>query len=215
MFKKTVIDALKIDIANRLLNIKYRVRGFNDYFKFPFDIERPMNSAAKEDFLETVKILRNLNEKYWLADGTLLGFIREKRFISHDTDIDFYVDQTFPIDRLIQEMQGIGMKIGRSLKYRKKYSQVTFYSLNENIIDFCVWHNNYRGSYTLHVPEIAKPRVQPEIYFKSMKSIDCYGVEVCTFEQPELWLEMIYGQEWKTPEVVKNDWRINIRDLSD
>ncbi|GAI17296.1 unnamed protein product, partial [marine sediment metagenome] len=40
--------------------------------------------AAKQDLLEIKEILDRLKIKFWLSDGTLLGAVREKNFISYD-----------------------------------------------------------------------------------------------------------------------------------
>ena len=96
------------------------MRGFEDYFDFPFELDRPLGFLAQEDFRETISILELLKLDYWIADGTLLGFVREGSFIEHDTDIDFYLRTDNGIELLMRELLTHGYKIGRLLKYKEK-----------------------------------------------------------------------------------------------
>ena len=43
---------------------------------------------ALKTLLDLKDVLDSLNIKFWLSDGTLLGFHRESDFISHYHDID-------------------------------------------------------------------------------------------------------------------------------
>lgn len=45
--------------------------------------------ALEELFKVTNRFLQDLGVEYWLAYGTLLGYHREERILSHDQDIDF------------------------------------------------------------------------------------------------------------------------------
>ena len=87
------------------------MRGFEDYFDFPFELDRPLGFLAKEDFRETISILELLKLDYWIADGTLLGFVREGSFIEHDTDIDFYLRTDNGIELLMRELLTHGYTI--------------------------------------------------------------------------------------------------------
>ncbi len=51
-----------------------------------------MNKAAARSLLNDMhEVLKSLELKHFIIDGTLLGAVREGDFIGHDTDIDFGV----------------------------------------------------------------------------------------------------------------------------
>ena len=49
---------------------------------------KKLRDESVEMFLEVTKILNSHNIKYWLDFGTLLGAVREKKFIAWDGDVD-------------------------------------------------------------------------------------------------------------------------------
>lgn len=117
---------------------------YEDYLDFPFDITRPMPSSKYEVMKCGCKILKNLNIKYCLAEGTLLGIYRDGDIISHDTDIDIAIVLPVDIDSIIREFIKHGFNIGRLVMTYGQIQQIVFYK-DEILFDiiFYKWATSY------------------------------------------------------------------------
>lgn len=149
--------------------------------------------------------------------GTLLGFIREGDFISHDDDIDLAVapghDPKVMAKTLIEKY---GFKFGQALSYHGK---VTEFSTEHNgvSIDFFFfeevgeqirlsaynWYSteSYTDPHQNNVQYIYHPKIE------SFKYIDIKGVNVKVPTNSEDFLYYEYGKSWNIPDpnYVDND----------
>ncbi|MCF6268094.1 MAG: glycosyltransferase [Melioribacteraceae bacterium] len=108
-------------LPNRNSLIERVINPDFDYFK-KRRIRKTPSTINKNDGLENLlsakKIFKKLGIDYWLTDGTLLGYYREKDFIKHDCDLDlgsFIKDYD---DRIIREFLNEGWELYRT--YGKK-----------------------------------------------------------------------------------------------
>ncbi len=191
-----------------------KARGFDDFFEFPFDISQPMPSSAKDVLAEIVGLLNKNNIEYWLADGTLLGIVRDRELIPHDTDLDFYLIDTINIEFIHASLSGMGFKVGRRMKYRGRVFQLTYFNADELLIDFLFWERNNHGNFQWLAPEINGRRSQESKFYDSYNVIKWQGLEIRTFQDHLDWLEKVYGKGWKIRETKKLDWTKSIGDLS-
>ena len=122
-------------------------------------------------------LLRKHKIKTWLDAGTLLGVIRDKELIEHDSDVDIatYYDNR---ERLLQISENVGLLESMKLEC---------WRTEDNIISFNIIgdKNTYLDVYLMKW----KPKVQP-IVFKNF----VYNVP----KDPESYLKILYG-DWKTP----------------
>lgn len=207
-----------LGIFKRFIRITYfysqsKLRGFDDFFEFPFDISQPMPPSAGQVLLDVVNFLNSNQCEYWLAEGTLLGIVRDKSLISHDTDLDFYMTDQAYVEVLNHHLINHGFKLGRLLKHRGRVFQITFYNSDALLLDFLFWEKTKNGSLRWIGPEIKGKRIQEAKFFESFTTINWKGTEVRTFKDYRIWLEKIYGENWTIPELKKSDWTKSIGDL--
>jgi hypothetical protein len=116
------------------------------------DIKYKTSECVFVDALRRIsKVLNDLNLKYWLSFGTLLGYIREQHFINGDSDMDFgMTSESFDIleknKHLIYEQ---GFKIVENkFNTRGKWRDMFIY--DENIknfhIDISEWRHDYKSN---------------------------------------------------------------------
>jgi len=174
-----------------------------------------MPPSAQNELLELLQDLNTHSVEYFIADGTLLGLIRNNNLIPHDTDIDFYLLGNSQ-EELIREIMLIrGYRIGRTMKRFSFLYQLTFYNCENLVIDYCFWKPSSKNAKEVifRAPEIRKSRIQSFSHFSEHSLLSFQGVSFRTFSDPEAWLEMMYGPHWRIPESSKSDWRITARDL--
>lgn len=196
-----------------VLSIKNRMRGYNDYYSFPFDVSLPLNEHAESVLNEGGAILEFLGIAYYVCDGTVLGIVRDDRLIPHDNDIDVAVSSEVNIDELIQAFQVKNYTVGRRVSYKGKIQQLIFYSKNNVIFDICFWYPKNDGYCYHYVPEVPKGRRQKEEYFKRPEKINFQGRDYPTHPNINKWLLEHYGEDWQVPKQVKGDWRLDVKDI--
>jgi hypothetical protein len=208
------ISQSKRKIQDYAFQIESRIRGFQDFFQFPFDISQPMPSSAPKVLVEIVELLNSNNVDYWVAEGTLLGIIRDNKLIPHDTDLDFYLVDTKYVDLLHEILTDMGFSVGRLLKHRGRIYQLTYYNSENLLVDFLFWKKLHNRKFQWIGPEIKGRRIQDASYYHTYTSISWNGVSMRTFRQYRVWLELVYGKNWLIPESQKGDWTKSIGDLS-
>ena len=169
---------------------------------------------AKKFFFEMDDIFNEVGLRYFLFLGTLLGAVREQRFIPIDRDFDIGVlQEEFACKR--RELYNLFKKRGFSPKYKipnlrskknkistglKIYKGKTDLKLEERRLhcDICcfVKHNKSRyyqrdGSTLL--------LVYPDRIIENLKEIDFYGRKINVSLYAEEFLELTYGKDWRTP----------------
>ena len=96
----------------------------------------------EKDAIRSVKFIDNIfkrnNVMYWLDYGTLLGVIRDKKFIPWDTDIEFYMfyRDMSDVHKVLQDIkkEGFGLLVhditnprrGATIEDRKGYIHMSF-----------------------------------------------------------------------------------------
>jgi len=171
--------------------------------KAPLSIDK---NDGIENLLSAKKIFNKLGISYWLTDGTLLGYYRDKDFIKHDFDLDLGSFIKEYDDRIIMEfinedwklLKALGRKdIGLEITFIRNYLKIdVFFFYEENgKLWHAAWDETKRGLNLIKY--YYEPFELKEDTFLNHK-----------FMVPKDTLKYItakYGDTWNTP-VKEWDW---------
>ena len=160
---------------------------------------KPLNiTVATTALLEINEILKARQVDFYLMYGTLLGCVREKGFILHDTDVDLAVleENKFALLHSLPEILKAGFVVGR---YDGKLLSI----MRDDIyIDFYFFRPSLIHGRISDVGLTAKSR-----YFKKTKEVEFLGGLFLIPEDANGLLVDLYGENWRTP--IKNDPSMN------
>lgn len=205
--------ATKIKLGYLAATLRNRLRGYRDFYSFPFYEGTPLNDKAAGTMEEACGFLEHLGIEYYICDGTALGLVRAGQFIPHDNDIDVAVLGEIDIPAVKRVFLAAGYKVGREVYFRNKLQQLIFYSRDQVIFDICLWRDRGDG-YAYHfVPEIEKGRRQLCSNFSGADMIPFCGRSYPTHPNIREWLRAHYGDDWMTPRSARGDWRDEVQDI--
>lgn len=173
---------------------------------------------ALKTFSRISKILKEENIEFFLVFGTLLGAIREKKFIKHDLDIDFGVWDScdfFKLQKIMEKnkfklVSQIYLSSNKSIEYQnfkdevtgvsidfykftKKSNEIKYYDfLRDEKLSYGETIKKYGGLfvYCYHLPNY------------ELTEIDFLGFKCKTFKEYNNFLKRCYGNNYMTP--IKN-----------
>jgi len=162
-----------------------------------------MNATHALDNLRLVRdVLHRHGARPFLVDGTLLGAVREGRFIAHDTDVDTgcFIEDLRP--RLQCALTRAGFRLHRiygtpargyqlSLKRHKIKTDVFFY------------YRDPQGRY--HAAWQKGQPIRYRYWDFGLAPIQFLGLRFLVPDDPERFLRTKYGEVWRTPQV-EWDW---------
>ena len=126
----------------------------------------------------------------FLISGTLLGFMRNGKFLSHDTDLDTGIFEGFSLDILKTAIYNAGcfsimpQRSSHCIRIRHANgTPIDIFTHYKNENDY--WHGGVKVSW----------HNSP---FK-LKYIEFLGVQIYIPDNPELYLEENYGKDWRIP----------------
>jgi phosphorylcholine metabolism protein LicD len=164
--------------------------------------------------LQLDKALKEINIFYWLEYGTLLGVVRDNKFIKHDSDIDiglFLSDYSSLIDKT--------MIAHGFIKIRSFYIDDGKYGIEETYsylgvdIDFFYFSNNSNGKFYSHAFKNIDGKTWAETIdqlggmiavefifpYYGFKKIDFLGKSFNIPKYPNEHLKTHYGNDFMNP----------------
>ena len=139
----------------------------------------------------------------FITSGTLLGLIREGKFLAHDFDFDMaYISRKMEKSAIAEERREVVDVINRSEHFRitnpfTDKVQVKFQIGGQEVyMDLFVAYRS--GQFFNEVP--LKPDTLPIDDVVPLKTMSLYGVDVFVPKFPEKLLEINYGPSWKVPD---------------
>lgn len=167
-----------------------------DYSKIKYN---PLNPIFAQEGLEKImKVLKDF--PIWLDYGTLLGAVREKKFMKHDYDVDLGVtsEYTDEIYTHKKELADMGVLMASSVSHKVLHM---FNLLYKNIkIDLYVWHkrkDTYRKARFFHNGIWIFAEINSK-HYSNLDTIEFLGKQYYIPSYVEEHLETMYG-DWKTP----------------
>ena len=154
--------------------------------------------VRKNEFLKICKILDELNVRYFLSTGILLGAVRDNSLIKWDWDIEIsvfaeeFIDQ---IDNVASLLRDSGFNINNVRKVRDDSKIDFFGSLPSEVTGYTIFSWNYskiRDVYWRREFSI------PSKFLNSFSSIEFLGRKFNCPNNPKEYLKHAYGN-WETP----------------
>ena len=191
---QTFRKGFKVFLANPLPKAAPKAQEFMD------------QEAGKKGLLAIKKALDELGVPFMIAAGTLLGIYRDGELLPHDKDIDLAIPWSVPRTELINAVQRYGFACHYSQDdiagEKGKYNISLVHVATGSTIDFffikpegdVIVGGIYKNGKILHTRRTNRGRCQ----------IEYAGQKWQTFGEPDLFLEEIYGKDWRTPQANYN-----------
>jgi hypothetical protein len=170
--------------------------------------------ALQEEGMSVAKkieeVLGQTEFTYYIAFGSLLGLIREGKFLGHDIDIDYAVilDEKFSWEKLEEKLTAAGFEKIREYSFQGRTREQS-YKINGLPIDFFGSVNEkdytssfdffrkdeytYQNKYEMHVREGRYSKIE------GTKKMTFNNVEVSVPMDPIKYLESVYTETWNIP----------------
>ncbi|MBC8503083.1 MAG: LicD family protein [Nitrosopumilus sp.] len=229
--EQALFEDIKVNIPQNLANFIQKYRSdlmLSFYKKHSVSFDSDSEKKAIKLLFDVDEILKRSNANYWIEGGTLLGAVRDKKLIPWDHDLDLGVKFTSDSEmkKLISNLK---KKYYVSVKEFKKndglwqlgnfrvikiYPRKNQFFKEDLCLDLFVY---YLGTLPNETEEVYKYVVwdrnafHRKEFFDKIEEIDFYGKKISVPSNPEKFLEVKYGENWRTP--VK-EWNVALDDGS-
>lgn len=168
------------------------------------------------------KIFNNLSIKYFVDFGTLLGFVRDNRFMLHDLDLDLGVIATEEDKlNLYAALQKSGYSLFRSYILNNKIVEQSYHYLDEKkkiLVKFDInfYETTENGSKTWLFYYIKKSKLKAryrhvvEMTYSKITEIDYLKIQGHNIPIPKNYAQILeekYGKSWSIPDMNWVYWK--------
>jgi len=153
-------------------------------------INIPQSTA---NLFATVDALENLNIKYSVVFGTLLGIYRDGELIAHDTDSDLavWVQDENKIIELIKNLEDSQLMLTRFDK------SILSFTRGGDYIDLYRYRTKETNSNVLHcIPSFGTLTTMD---FDNSNTITFHNRNLTCVNDPEDYFQKLYGSDWRVP----------------
>ncbi|MBY5921252.1 discoidin domain-containing protein [Ferrimonas balearica] len=179
-----------------------------------------LSSEAKKQktYRELAQLLKWVNEEFgtpaFISSGTLLGIVRDGKFIGHDDDVDIcYISKESTEQGIVEERQ-------RLVKFlTEKGCRITpsdsahYWCTTPGGVSLDIFTGFIEDGYCSMNP-IGRKQVQVEAVLP-LKTVQTNGVELVLPNDPEPLLVLNYGPSWRKPDPLWTfDWGQARRDFA-
>lgn len=176
---------------------------------------------AKRHLLEVKQVFDSLNTKFWLWRGTLLGAVRDKKFIPWDHDVDLAILAKDWNRHLRKRLEVKGFRCTKGMypnwktwgfrlrKYQVKTDLFLQYYYPPDDVYIQLSHKNGSMDRFLTMAKL----------FRKDCFVEFLGQQFYVPDLTEEYLEWIYGKSWRTPLRMKRSlphrfWKKNWKQIS-
>ena len=153
-------------------------------------INIPQSTA---NIFTTVDALENLNIKYSVVFGTLLGIYRDGELIEHDTDSDLAVwfqDENKAIE-LTKDLED------KQLILTRFDQNILSFTRGSDYIDLYMYRTKEKNSNVLHcIPSFGTLTTMD---FDNSNTITFHNRNLTCVNDPEDYFQKLYGSDWRGP----------------
>jgi phosphorylcholine metabolism protein LicD len=156
-------------------------------------------------------IFRKHNIRYWIQDGTLLGCVRDNKFIPHDNDIDIGCRWSDFTQNLFFEIVNNGFEFKTS---HGRLDQSLIINFRKRGIPVDIYFYYKDGERFYHCAAYGKARkFRVDFSYKEfdVKEITFLNTKLFAPEDELYFIETKYGKDWKDP---KPEWDSNENPLN-
>lgn len=175
---------------------------------------RAINKNGSLVIKEIHSMFKKTNIVYFIDFGTLLGFIREGTFISHDLDIDIGILKANNKEKRIIENKMVDLNFKKEHEFVYKNNVVEQAYTKKNIkVDFFFYEHDRKNSYCYafyKIPEIKYSNVNQFTTFRfkysKIKNVELKNINGIRVNIPKNYDKLIvekYGEKWDIP---NEDW---------
>jgi len=141
----------------------------------------------------TVDALENLNIKYTLVRGTMLGIYRGGGLIEHDTDVDLavWVQDENKIIELTKDLEDSQLMLTRF------NNKILSFTRGSDYIDLYMYRAEEKNSNVLHCRHIFGTLTTMD--FDNSNTVTFHNRNLTCVNDPEDYFQKLYGSDWRTP----------------
>jgi hypothetical protein len=176
--------------------------------------------AAHEAFSKGISVLESLNVNHYVSAGTVLGIVRDKGFIKHDTDLDVEIITSYatPVDinAINEAMVKSGFRLIRTVfdddhSNKVPYPKQLAYMTEDNVV-FDLWfvYTDVDDGYVVTFSEYGKMKTPASMVSDLTKKrfiIEEKEYDIKLPNNLDDYCEMRYGKTWRTPKTSKGPWQ--------
>lgn len=156
--------------------------------------------SAISNLKELDLIFRKHNIRYWMQDGTLLGYYRDNGFIPHDNDIDIGCRWSDFTQDLFFEIVNNGFVFRTSHGRLEESLIINFRKRNIPIDIYFYYKDGDRFYHSAAYGKARKYRVDFNYKEFDVKEIEYFGEKLFVPEDELYFIETKYGRGWNSPE---------------
>lgn len=165
------------------------------------------SETAIKNLIDIDNVLRSYNIKYWLQDGTLLGFYRDGDFIGHDddTDLGLFFSDIENKKIIFKDLFNLGFKLHK-VKGNLENSLLVTLIRNSVATDLFFYYNTstkiQHSSFKIITTDIGKQSQQINYLYEpfDVKEAIFLNHKFLVPQDEEKFILTKYGTEWRIPE---------------
>jgi len=198
--RKLIVNLLKKTHYFFLNLHRYKVETY-----IPIIIPGFLPTEADDVIMKCCKELTKKGIPYFVSWGASLGIYRDKKLISHDSDIDIDIINYHDYKNIDNALNKAGMILARRVFYKDKIQQLIYLSKKGTIFDIILWEKRKK-----YLTNRAEPGYLLKLPYRLVEKIEYikYKNELYPIPSPpEKYFSVLYGKDWQIPKKSKNDWK--------